>query len=197
MWTRDVTDGMSALLLTHLLTHSLTYLLTYSLTHLLTHLLTYSLTYLLTYLLTHSRSRRSFDYGEDYDHHRGVTRKLGYQYENYDYTHVPTMSELYKDRMIMDSRMGFSGFVKKEVKEVDLLALWAEENKAKEEGKNEVVLYLLTHSLTYLLTHSYSLLLTHSLTLTHSYSLTHSHLLTLTHSLTHTYLLTHSLANRQ
>ncbi len=59
------------------------------------------------------------------------------------------MSELYKDRMIMDSRMGFSGFVKKEIKEGDLLELWAEENKAKDGAKNEVVCftYLLTHSL--------------------------------------------------
>jgi hypothetical protein len=195
VWTRDVTDGMSAVLLTH----SLTNLLTYSLTHLLTHLLTHSLTYLLTCLLTHSRSRRSFDYGEDYDHHRGVTRKLGYQYENYDYTHVPTMSELYKDRMIMDSRMAFSGFVKKEVKEVDLLALWAEENKAKEEGKNEVMLYLLTYSLTHLLIYSLTYSPTHLLTHLLTHSLTHSPPHSLTHLLTYSlaYSLAYSLTNSQ
>jgi hypothetical protein len=48
------------------------------------------------------------------------------------------MPELYKDRMIMDSRMGFSGFSKKEVDEGDLLALWAEENKVKDGAKKEV-----------------------------------------------------------
>ena len=88
--------------------------------------------------LTSSRRRRSFDHGEWYDHHHGVTNKLGYQYESYDYSHVPTMPELYKDRMIMDSRMGFSGFSKKEVDEGDLLALWAEENKVKDGAKKEV-----------------------------------------------------------
>ena len=34
--------------------------------------------------------------------------------------------------------MGFSGFVKKEIKEGDLLELWAEEKKAKDGGKSEV-----------------------------------------------------------
>jgi len=73
------------------------------------------------------RVRRSFDLGEEMDLISGdINGKLGYTFV--DGWKVSNRNDFHKESMLMQTRMAFSGFAKKDLDESDLLAQWTMES---------------------------------------------------------------------